>query len=110
VNIHIDAIEHDDEIIFLHNVKYGPANQSYGLQVAQLAGVPKSVIHSARQRLALLEQQSHNEDAVQAEMPLFINENESSPAAEMLKEINPDDLTPKQALEIIYQLKKLEES
>jgi DNA mismatch repair protein MutS len=110
VNIHIDAIEHDDEIIFLHNVKYGPANQSYGLQVAQLAGVPKSVIHSARQRLVLLEQQSHNEDGVQTEMPLFINENEPSPAAEMLKEINPDDLTPKQALEIIYQLKKLEES
>ena len=81
-----------------------------GFAVAQLAGVPKSVIHSARQRLALLEQQSHNEDAVQTEMPLFINEDESSPAAEMLKEINPDDLTPKQALEIIYQLKKLEES
>ena len=50
------------------------------------------------------------EDAVQTEMPLFINEDESSPAAEMLKEINPDDLTPKQALEIIYQLKKFEES
>ena len=111
VNIHIDAIEHDDEIIFLHNVKYGPANQSYGLQVAQLAGVPKSVIHAARKRLGLLEQQSRSEAAVQTEIPLTISdEKELSPVIELLAEINPDDLTPKQALEILYQLKELEES
>jgi DNA mismatch repair protein MutS len=110
VNVHIDAIEHDDEIIFLHNVKYGPANQSYGLQVAQLAGVPRSVINAAKQRLKLLEQQSHKENAIQTEMPLVIDEPGISPVIEMLKELNPDELSPKQALELIYQLKKMEDS
>ena len=108
-NVHIDAIEHDDEIIFLHELKPGPANQSYGLQVAQLAGVPRSVIKNAKQRLALLEQQAVKTDAIQAEMPLMIEPETSHPAIEKLSDINPDDLTPKQALEMLYELKKLED-
>ena len=108
-NVHIDAIEHDDEIIFLHELKPGPANQSYGLQVAQLAGVPRSVIKNAKQRLALLEQQAVKTDAIQAEMPLMIEPEPSHPAIEKLGQINPDELTPKQALEMLYELKKLED-
>ena len=108
-NVHIDAIEHDDEIIFLHELKPGPANQSYGLQVAQLAGVPRSVIKNAKQRLALLEQQAVKTDAIQAEMPLMIEPEPSHPAIEKLSGINPDELTPKQALEMLYELKKLED-
>ena len=108
-NVHIDAVEHDDEIIFLHNVKPGPANQSYGLQVAQLAGVPRTVIKTAKQRLALLEQQAHKTDAMQTEMPLIVETEPDHPAIEMLAKIDPDELSPKQALEMIYKLKKLEQ-
>lgn len=109
VNIHIDAIEHDDEIVFLHTVKPGPANQSYGLQVAKLAGVPKSVITTARQRLALLEQQSQSKDNIQSQLPLAIETQETHPALEKLSEINPNDLSPKQALDLLYELKQLED-
>jgi len=110
VNIHIDAIEHDDEIVFLHTVKPGPANQSYGLQVAQLAGVPRSVIKSAKQRLTLLEQQAQSKDSVQTQLPLVIEaENDSDAVADRLAEIKPDELTPKQALELLYELKQLKE-
>lgn len=107
-NVHIDAVEHDDEIIFLHNVKPGPANQSYGLQVAQLAGVPRAVIKTAKQRLALLEQQAHKADAVQTEIPLIVATEPDHPAIEILAEINPDELTPKQAMELLYKLKDLQ--
>ena len=109
VNIHIDAIEHEDEIVFLHTVKPGPANQSYGLQVAQLAGVPKSVIKKAKQQLALLEQQSHHKDTIQTELQLIIDPEITHPVLERLEEVNPDNLSPKEALEILYQLKSLED-
>lgn len=108
VNIHIDAIEHDDQIVFLHAVKPGPANQSYGLQVAQLAGVPRSVIKNAKQRLALLEQQAQTQDSIQTQLPLTIDTKVEHAAVERLSEINPDELTPKQALELLYELKQLE--
>jgi len=107
VNIHIDAIEHDDEIVFLHAVKPGPANQSYGLQVAQLAGVPRSVIKIAKQRLALLEKQAQTQDNVQTQLPLTIDAEKEHPAIEKLSEIKPDELTPKQALELLYVLIEL---
>lgn len=109
VNIHIDAIEHDDEIVFLHSVKPGPANQSYGLQVAKLAGVPRSIINNAKKRLALLEQQSKSKDLIQTELPLTVEPAVPHPAIEMLQEINPDDLTPKQALDTLYKLKEMED-
>ena len=109
VNIHIDAIEHDDEIVFLHAVKPGPANQSYGLQVAQLAGVPRSVIQNAKQRLSFLEQQAQSKDSVQTQLPLMMETNHSHPVTDKLANIHPDELTPKQALELLYQLKALED-
>ena len=109
MNIHIDAIEHDDEIVFLHTVKPGPANQSYGLQVAQLAGVPKSVIKKAKYRLALLEQESRNNDSIQTELQLNVNPETTHPALTALEDINPDTLSPKQALELLYELKQMED-
>ena len=109
VNIHIDAIEHGDDIVFLHSVKPGPANQSYGLQVAQLAGVPRSVIKNAKQRLTLLEQQAQAKDSMQTQLPLTMEEEKlHHPAIDKLADINPDELSPKQALELLYLLKELD--
>ncbi len=115
-NVHLDAIEHGDSIVFLHAVKEGPANQSYGLQVAALAGVPKSIIDRARQRLHELEDaaQRHTENQT-AQMSLFqsIEERqpvEKHPIEEALHEIEPDNLTPRQALDELYRLKQLARS
>ena len=108
VNVHIDAVEHGDEIVFLHSVKPGPANQSYGLQVAKLAGIPKTVIKNAKKRLLQLEQNATQQQSTQTELALEVaTENENSPVLEKLNDINPDELTPKQALELLYQLKNL---
>ncbi len=106
-NVHLDAVEHGDDIIFLHAVKPGPANQSYGLQVARLAGIPASAIRLARHRLALLEQQS-----TQAQGDLFATAPapEMAPAdalADALDAVDPDELTPREALELLYRLKRL---
>ncbi|MEJ2593245.1 MAG: DNA mismatch repair protein MutS, partial [Candidatus Thiodiazotropha sp.] len=110
-NLHLDAVEHGDSIVFLHAVRPGPANQSYGLQVATLAGVPRAVILRARERLAELElsAQRHAEQQ-QNQLPLF-DQPPPLPAAEstlerMLDEIDPDELTPRQALEQLYRLKQ----
>ncbi|RDH89848.1 MAG: DNA mismatch repair protein MutS [endosymbiont of Seepiophila jonesi] len=106
-NVHLDAVEHGDSIVFLHAVREGPANQSYGLQVAALAGVPKGVIKRARQRLGELEQAAQQHaDQQQNQLPLFTAEPQESPALEMLREIDPDDLSPRKALEQLYLLKK----
>ncbi|MCG8083991.1 MAG: DNA mismatch repair protein MutS, partial [Candidatus Thiodiazotropha taylori] len=113
-NLHLDAVEHGDTIVFLHAVREGPANQSYGLQVATLAGVPKPVILRARQRLLELEAsaQRHAEQQ-QSQLPLFDPEPpgmEASAVEQQLREIDPDELTPRKALEALYRLKqKLEE-
>jgi DNA mismatch repair protein MutS len=109
VNVHLDAVEHRDHIVFLHSVEAGPASQSYGLQVAQLAGVPGSVIQAARKHLVQLEQQGAV-NRVQGD--LFSSGVEPaltipSPVEEALAAADPDNLTPKAALELIYQLKKL---
>ena len=110
INVHLDAVEHDNGIVFLHAVKSGPANQSYGLQVAQLAGIPKSVIDSARHKLDQLETET---DAPQAQQPatvppvqsdLFMGS--SHPAVEYLQRLNPDEVTAKEALTILYELKQ----
>lgn len=116
-NVHLTATEHDDSIIFLHNVKDGAANQSYGLQVAKLAGVPDSVIVAAKQRLHELEnddssavtktaKQSQTVDAFAGfQSDMFA----SAPSALELefKQLDPDELSPKQALNALYELKKL---
>jgi len=120
-NVHLDAVEHDDSIVFLHSVQEGAANQSYGIQVAQLAGVPKQIIAAAKNKLVQLENAS-----VIAEDPRSIDwvgddtpgegswvrndtsrEMQSHPVVEKLSEINPDSLTPKEALEVLYELKKI---
>ena len=124
-NVHLDAREHNDTIVFMHSVQEGAASKSYGLAVAALAGVPKPVITMAKQRLAHLEElsaQTRNvNDSPQADLlfaePISQNSAEISPLAEVklpeesplekaLAEIEPDELTPRQALEALYQLKK----
>ena len=110
-NLHLDAVEHGESIVFLHAVRPGPANQSYGLQVATLAGVPKQVIKRARSRLAELElsAQRHAE-AQQMQIPLFDLTATPAPVESavetMLAAIDPDELTPREALEQLYRLKQ----
>ena len=107
-NIHLDAAEHGNSIVFLHSVQEGAANQSYGLQVAALAGIPKSVVASARRKLTQLENQNieagPQSDMFVAEMPV---EMPLHPVVGELEILDPDDLTPKQALEALYKLKSL---
>lgn len=107
-NVHLDAVEHGKGIVFLHKVEEGAATMSYGIQVAQLAGIPKSVVQLAKRKLQQLENQTiaatpQNDlfamDAEPEEPPLH-------PVVAELERIQPDDLTPKQALELLYTLKK----
>lgn len=107
-NAHLDAIEHGEKIVFLHAVKPGPANQSYGLQVAALAGVPADVIHQARQRLIELEGQAlSNTDKTNTSKQISLFETPEQPVVAKLMRSNPDNLTPKQALELLYELKAM---
>ncbi len=111
-NVHLRAVEHKDHIVFLHAVQEGPASQSYGLQVAALAGIPSVVLQQARRRLELLERQQRGHEP---QMGLFdrvefeetAQENESDPLRERLEAVEPDALTPREALELLYELKKL---
>ncbi len=108
-NIHLDAMEHADKIVFLHAVKPGPASQSYGLQVAALAGVPHMVISNARKKLQQLENMAVQETKTHQEinqLDLFAN-SEPHPAMTFLEAVNPDELSPKAALETLYQLKQI---
>ncbi len=107
-NVHLDATEHKGELVFLHAVKPGPANQSYGLQVAALAGVPKEVIKRARSYLSVLESmQTANNDHPQGQLALAMSSAETQVDAlrEILDEIDPDTLSPREALELVYRLK-----
>ncbi|MCG7547087.1 DNA mismatch repair protein MutS [Pseudoalteromonas sp. Of7M-16] len=108
VNVHLDAIEHNDTIAFKHTVLDGAASKSFGLQVASLAGVPKTVIKLAKQKLALLEQHQSVVDSTPANVPQQHNlvlSPEPSEVERFLESIDPDDLTPKQAHALLYQLK-----
>jgi DNA mismatch repair protein MutS len=108
-NVHLDAVEMKDKIVFLHKLESGPANQSYGLQVAQLAGVPKSIVRVAKKQLGELEQNQAGRhpqgDLFSGSPPLL--EIESNPAVEALEDLKPDELSPKEALDALYRLKKL---
>ena len=108
-NVHCDAIEHADSIVFLHAVKEGPANQSYGLQVARLAGIPPAVIEVARQRLRILEERAVDESPAQAtgQLALPLGRSTRCPVAALLDTVEPDALSPKDALELVYRLKAL---
>src|SRR5688572_5858806 len=109
-NVHLDAVEHKESVVFLHAVEEGPASQSYGLQVAGLAGVPKAVIRQARKYLQLLEDASISRGAT-SDLFSSTREAEKEPAADPVRDellkINPDELTPREALELLYRLKKL---
>lgn len=118
VNIHLDALEHNDKIVFMHQVQEGPASQSYGLQVAALAGVPQSVITQAKVVLQRLESQAMAEPTppqpavlATAPSPQYDLFNAVDPQLEKvqhaLNALNPDELTPMKALEALYQLKSL---
>jgi len=109
-NVHLKAVEHGDRIIFLHSVEEGPASQSYGLQVAALAGIPRNVLRQARHQLSKLEQ--GNDENPQ--LGLFTTYAEPEPELEpvnpvldKLDEVDPDELTPRAALDLVYKLKAL---
>jgi DNA mismatch repair protein MutS len=111
-NIHVSAVEYKDDIVFLHSVADGPASQSYGIQVAQLAGVPKEIVHAAKRELKILESKANT-----IQPDLF---NRTEPQKQELEKINlitkrlssikPDELTPKQALDLIYELYQLQDN
>ncbi|WP_250451818.1 DNA mismatch repair protein MutS [Caballeronia sp. ATUFL_M2_KS44] len=121
-NVHLSAVEHDHGIVFLHAVSEGPANQSYGLQVAQLAGVPGAVIRAARKHLVHLEQQSIGQPTAQFDLfasPPYAFEDPTDeadqaksdapehPALEKLRALDPNDLRPRDALDLLYELHEL---
>lgn len=111
-NVHLSAIEHKDQIVFMHHVEDGPAAKSYGIQVASLAGVPKPVLATAKKYLQHLEQESEKqtqldlfniEEATTQEYPPQQNTEEQY-ILDKLKQINPDNLTAREALELVYDL------
>ena len=110
-NVHLDAVEHGHKIIFLHAVKDGPASQSYGVQVAALAGMPPSVVREARRRLTLMENREvgtlNQPDLFASAPPL---PEPPHPALDALRDLKPDELTPRDALEKLYTLVKLAKS
>ena len=107
-NVHLDAIEHKDHIIFMHTVQEGPASKSFGLQVAQLAGVPRAVINRAKQRLSELENQQQasllpaQDDAFE-HLSLI---DEAHPVVALLQQTDIEELSPRQALELLFSLKE----
>jgi DNA mismatch repair protein MutS len=110
-NVHLDAVESRDKIVFLHKLEAGPANQSYGLQVAQLAGVPRAVVRVARKQLTELEGSSHQQGA---QRDLFasgrdeIVRNDAAlqhPIFDQLRDAKPDEMSPRDALALVYKLK-----
>ena len=135
-NVHLDATEHQDNIVFLHKVQEGPASKSYGLQVAKLAGIPAEVLQRAQEQLTLLEQGSSTQplsdfsnglsndpasDSSRDQRPTTAASSEAPgtpvqtglfdavphPALEALSALEPDELTPREALDRMYQLKQL---
>ena len=108
-NVHLDATEHKDHVVFLHNIKEGPANRSFGLQVAKLAGIPPGVLAAAHDKLRELEQGSSKSAVFEplipapAQVDLFTAP-KPHPALEALEAIEPDALTPRQALDFLYAL------
>ncbi|MGR9100545.1 MAG: DNA mismatch repair protein MutS, partial [Gammaproteobacteria bacterium] len=111
-NVHLDAIEHGEKIVFMHAVKDGPANQSYGLQVASLAGLPAEVIDRARVKLRHLEENAYIEQQTESgstQLDIFSTK-EDHPAVRFLEQVDPDEITPRQALEMLYTLKDMLEN
>ncbi len=113
-NVHLSAKEQGDNILFLHKVMEGPANQSYGLQVAKLAGVPSSVVNSAKRKLNQLEKQDLNNQVLESanqplQSDLFVEPSPPHPAVEMISKLDPDCINARQALDLLYKLKEMTE-
>ena len=110
-NVHLDAVEHGDRIVFLHAVEEGPANQSYGIQVAALAGIPAPVVRAARRQLREFEQRAAIDplqpDLFTGALPAEPEEAPPHPVIERLAALDPDVLSPREALEALYALKAL---
>ena len=109
-NVHLDAVEHAHRIVFLHAVEEGPASQSYGIEVAALAGIPGSVIRDAKRRLRALENREVGngpQPDLFASLPEPEPEAPSHPALIVLGELDPDALSPREALERLYALKRM---
>jgi len=116
VNVHLNAREHGERIVFLHSVREGPASQSYGLQVARLAGLPGSVLEHARAHLERLEAESGEQHGPQ--LSLFAAPPREStskdkptpadPLRELLAAVDPDTLSPREALDLVYRLIELQ--
>jgi DNA mismatch repair protein MutS len=109
-NVHVEAVEHGDRLVFLHTVRDGPANQSYGLQVAALAGIPKSVTTQARRYLTELERERdamRSFSSPQVELPLFAPSPVSA-ALSALRATDPETLSPRDALDFVFRLKQLD--
>jgi len=108
-NVHLDATEHGDTLVFLHAVREGPASQSYGLQVARLAGVPRMVIQDARRYLGVLERRDHSARPATPQRELELAPPPDPVAAEIaaaLDSIDPDGMSPREALELVFKLKE----
>jgi DNA mismatch repair protein MutS len=110
VNVHVGAVESGHDIVFLHQIEPGPASRSYGVQVARLAGMPAALIRQARSTLEALEAKA---ESTQAQVDLFAAPPpaaaapEPSPALSALLKVDPDTLTPREALDTLYRLKAL---
>ena len=112
VNVHVSATESGADIVFLHEIQPGPASRSYGIQVARLAGMPAAVVNHARHALSALEQQ---QEAAREQVDLFAPPPEAvqqgpSPAEAALAALDPDTMSPREALDALYALKKKLES
>jgi DNA mismatch repair protein MutS len=109
-NVHLDAVEHGHRIVFLHALEEGPASQSYGIEVAALAGIPATVIRDAKRRLRALENREIGAGP-QADLFAMLPEAEpeapSHPVLSALAELDPDSLSPREALEKLYALKRM---
>ncbi len=106
-NVHLDATEHQDHVVFLHHIQEGPANRSFGLEVAKLAGVPGPVLKAAREKLAALERGEHLSTPTNLTQVDMFAETGPSPVATALAELDIDDLSPRQALDTLYTLQSL---
>ena len=104
-NVHLDATEHGGQLVFLHAVKPGPANQSYGLQVASLAGVPSDVIRRAKRYLKTLEsQQAAQGNSPQAQLDFSAEEPDADdPVRQAVDALDPDAMSPREALDALLQ-------
>ena len=105
-NVHLDATEYQDHVVFLHNIQEGPANRSYGLQVAKLAGIPPEVLDRARDKLAELEGGTPPTPAPASPSQDDLFGAQPHPVVDQLQDLDVDNLTPRQALEMLYELRR----